>query len=329
MTYRANDYGIQWRRAAMLTIALLSCATVSHAQFLEEDDSVGVQYGEYVVQRWKAGVEFTAGRAGCRGVIATVPIPANWPEQRVRLVEEDTSSGTRLTYRNLPPGVRQMMVANPSVPSGQSFHSLITVEVARAEQIPPEDTTPFVIPTSRTLPSQARSFLRPSPFIESTHSRMRTIYNETTSEYESAWDKVSAIYDYVRDNVEYKDEQQSVKGAVAALNDGYGDCEDMTSLFIAICRAGDVPARTVWVDGHCYPEFLLLDDEENPHWFPCQVAGSYAFGGMPDLRIILQKGDLFRTPEEPDLRKRYAAEFLRTSGAPPARYRFVRERLTE
>jgi len=321
---------MKWGVAALLVVVILTSVSATYAQFREDnDDSVGVQYGEFVVQRWKAGVEFTAGRAGCHGVIATVPIPANWPEQRVRLIEEDTSSGTRLTYRNLPPGVRQMMVANPSVPSGQSFHSLITVEVARVEQVPPEDTTPFVLPTSRTMPQQARVFLRPSPFIESTNSRMRSIYTETTSEHEAAWDKISAIYDYVRDNVEYKDEQQSVKGGLAALNDGYGDCEDMTSLFIAICRAGDVPARTVWVDGHCYPEFLLLDADENPHWFPCQVAGTYAFGGMPDLRIILQKGDMFRTPEEPNEPKRYAAEFLRTSGAPPSSYRFVRERLTD
>ena len=43
----------------------------------------------------------------------------------------------------------------------------------------------------------------------------------------------------------------------AALRDGTGDCEELSSLFIALCRAHGIPARTVWVPDHCYPEFYL------------------------------------------------------------------------
>ena len=86
---------------------------------------------------------------------------------------------------------------------------------------------------------------------------------------------------------------------MAALKDKTGDCEELTSLFIALCRASDIPARTVWVPGHCYPEFYLEDDEGKGHWFPCQAAGSRAFGGIPEQKPILQKGDNFSVPENP------------------------------
>ena len=163
---------------------------------------------------------------------------------------------------------------------------------------------------------------------------MRTIFSEATSGPESDWEKILAVYDYVRDNVQYKDEDDA-KGALDTLEDGTGDCKAMTALFVAICRAGNVPARTVWVDGHCYPEFLMLDDEGEPHWFPCQIAGTYAFGGMPDLRIILSKGDLFRTPEKPDTTQRFVGDYLRTlinrTSSPPVTdsIDFRHDRLTD
>jgi hypothetical protein len=115
---------------------------------------------------------------------------------------------------------------------------------------------------------------------------------------------------------------------VAAVRDGTGDCEELTSLFIALCRVSKIPARTVWVPGHCYPEFFLEDRDGHGHWIPCQAAGTRAFGGIPEHRPVLQKGDNFEVPET---RKpqRYVAEFLQTksvSGAPP-KVKFIRELL--
>ena len=77
---------------------------------------------------------------------------------------------------------------------------------------------------------------------------------------------------------------RQIEGARQALDDGFGDCEELTSLFVAMCRAVGIPARCVWVPGHCYPEFYLEDKEGKGHWFPCQAAGSPAFGGIPEKR---------------------------------------------
>ena len=79
-----------------------------------------------------------------------------------------------------------------------------------------------------------------------------------------------------------------------------------------------MPARTVWVPGHCYPEFYLEDAEGKGHWFPCQAAGVRSFGGIDEKRPILQKGDNFTVPKRRE-KQRYVSEFLKGDGWPAAR----------
>ncbi len=159
-----------------------------------------------------------------------------------------------------------------------------------------------------------------SPKIETTNPKIRALAKEITADVEGAWDKVEAIYDWVRDHVKYVN--GPLRGALAALNDGKGDCEELTSLFIALCRDIGVPARTVWVPGHCYPEFYLEDAEGKGHWFPCQAAGARSFGGIAEQRPILQKGDNFTVPERRE-KQRYVSEFLKGDGGQP-RVQWVR-----
>ena len=121
-----------------------------------------------------------------------------------------------------------------------------------------------------------------------------------------AWQKVEIIFDWVRDHVKYQFDEE-LKGALTALESGQGDCEELTSLFIAICRNNGIPARSVWIPGHCYPEFYLEDVTGKGHWYPCQIAGSRSFGSMPEYRPVLQKGDSFRIPGNPRP-QRYVAE---------------------
>jgi hypothetical protein len=174
--------------------------------------------------------------------------------------------------------------------------------------------------------------LGPSPYIESRHQKIISLAKELTASSEdsesetSAWQTVEKIYDATRDRVKYVNGE--LKGAIRALNDGTGDCEELTSLFIALCRASKIPARTVWVDGHCYPEFYLEDDAGQGHWFPCQAAGTRDFGGIPETRPILQKGDNFKDPDRPRERQRYVSEFLKgaaVKGGGQPKVKFVRE----
>ena len=154
-----------------------------------------------------------------------------------------------------------------------------------------------------------KQYLSSSPYIETRNQRIRKAAKEVMRESadKTDWEKVERIYDWVREKVEYKNGK--LKGALAALRDGDGDCEELTSLFIAMCRVNDIPARTVWIPGHCYPEFYLEDSDGNGYWFPCQAAGTRQFGRMDEYRPVLQKGDRFKVPEK-RTPVRYVAEFF-------------------
>jgi hypothetical protein len=56
---------------------------------------------------------------------------------------------------------------------------------------------------------------------------------------------VKNIYDYVIDNMEYTMPSKRNRGAVKALQSGKGDCTEYADLFVAICRAKNIPARVV------------------------------------------------------------------------------------
>jgi len=213
-----------------------------------------------------------------------------------------------------------------SLPAGREAKALVTFEIRRSAILPPENPQSYVLPEVKKLDRKLRVYLAPSPKIECRDARIRKQAKQIVSEKATAWDNVEAIYDWVRENVKYKN--GPLKGALAALRDGTGDCEELTSLFIALCRASDVPARTVWVKGHCYPEFYLSDAQGKGHWFPCQAAGSRAFGGIPELRPILSKGDSFRPPYNRRDRQRYPAEHLTGAGGRP-RVKFIREVVSE
>ena len=309
-------------RLLFLCVIFSICLSAPVRAQFQQGDSKGAKLGDSLVQRWRAGVIVTAASGPCQGIVATVPVPIDWPEQQVTLVEEDISPSVRISFRMVEGTVKQMLMSIPYLPAGERASALVTFEVKRSSQLAPEDTDIFQLPERRKIPRGMLPYLGPSPYIESTNTKIKALAKQIGADEEKAWNKVEAIYDWVRETVEYKD--GPLKGALAALRDGTGDCEELTSLFIAVCRAAGIPARTVWVPGHCYPEFYLVDDEGEGHWFPCQAAGSRAFGEIPEHRPILQKGDNFRPPHDPRERKRYLAEHLTGTGGKPT-VNWVRE----
>jgi len=216
----------------------------------------------------------------------------------------------------------------PMLPGGQQARALVTLEVKRSVLLPPQNTEIYKLPDAKRLPRDVRPFLGSSPLIESRNPRMKTLAKQIMGEKEGAWEKVESIYQWVRQKVKLKSGR--LKGATLALKDGEGNHEDLASLFIALCRAGDIPARTVWVPKYCYPEFYLLDDEGKGHWFPCRVAdnrdlgaesgptsGKQEFGGISETGTILAKGDNFRSPHTPRERQRFPAESLTAESGNP------------
>ena len=276
--------------------------------------------------RWQVGLRITAVGGPCQALVGTLPVPTKWPGQTVRIVEEDIAPTiTNVRYRNVDGGVKQMVVKIAKLRANQTAHALITVEIDRQQLAPPENPESLLLPEK--LDRKLRKYLAASPYIEVRHPEIRKLAKKVYDDSVPMWNRVEKIYDHVREIVKYKN--GNLKGALAALRDGDGDCEELTSLFVALCRCNGIPSRTVWVPDHCYPEFYLEDTDGNGRWYPCQAAGARSFGTMPDMRPVLQKGDSFKVPEKKE-RQRYVSEFLtgatRKGGGKP-RVRFVRQEL--
>ena len=281
-------------RPLTLALLLLVLAAVRQASGQTSDPtSAAIQLADPVTTTWEMGVTVSLEAGTARGIVATCPLPVDWPEQTIKVVEEQFSTEiSKISYKTLDDAVRQLIITIPRLDAGQSVTAVVRVEVSKSWIEAPQDTTELRLP--KRIAGPLRGYLQPSPYIESKDRRIRALSAELFSDPLPAWDQMEKVFDWVRDNVEYRFDEQ-IKSCLQALDDGVGDCEEMSSLFIAICRAAGVPARAVWVPGHTYPEFYLEDAEGNGHWYPCQVAGEgHDFGRMPDAKPILQKGDRFR-----------------------------------
>lgn len=310
----------------ILCLPLRGQATITPLQQADGQDTfdpgAGPKRGEKQTVRYRLGVILTGSNGPCRGVVASVPVPREWPEQEVKIVDEEKSDLVRKTsFRTLNGSVEQFVVEIPSLPAGAEAKAIVTFEITKYVLDSPEDPGVFQVPGRVTR--DLRSYLTPSPYIETADRDIKAKALEIGATQESAWGKAEAIYDWVRENVEYVN--GPLKGAKQAMTDGTGDCEELSSLFIAMCRINKIPARTVWIPGHCYPEFYLEDKEGEGYWIPCQAAGDRSFGHMYEFKPILQKGDNFRVP---GLRgaQRYVSENLTSQNGAPG-YEFIREQV--
>ncbi len=300
---------------------LLLMTSAAPAQFEPQAPAGGIRLDKQLTQRWQVGVKITTTGVPCVGLRGSIPVPTDWPEQQVRIVAEDISPLVRnVRYRDLG-GVRQMQYSVPQLPPGEVATALVTFEITRSSVLPPDNTAEFQIP--KTPPAAIRLDLGASPSIECRHPSIRGKAKELKVDDASAWQQVQTLYDWVRDNTKFQD--GPLKGAVATLRDSSGNRDDLTCLFIALCRASDVPARTVFVPDNCYAEFYLQDNDGKGFWFPCQVAGTREFGGMSDHRPILQKGDHIKVPDEQKDPQRFVPEFLTGKGAGRPQVEFIRK----
>ena len=336
---------------------LLTCFAVSLslggscvcAQIKVADVDAASRFGDTQVTRYRISLSVTAKRGAVRDVFATMAVPIVCPEQEVELIDEDISDNVRShDYRFLKGGeARQLLVRAPFLSNKAEAHAILTFEVRTRILLPPEETSELVIP--KKPPREFKRYLGKSPFIETKHSKFKKITKQISAKLEETlkealeeegaedasdaassevvstpavitdWQRVEAIYEYVQDTIKYQ--EQNDKSALATLKDGHGDCQNISALFVALCRTQKIPARIVWVHQHNYPEFCLADAEGKLHWFPCESSGTRAFGEMPLARVIMQKGDNFKVPE--DKKSRHSTSFKltgrpATSGGRPA-----------
>jgi hypothetical protein len=298
---------------------LLFWSATTSAQFdFAQNEPDGARYiggprlGKSQTQIWRSGLIIEPGSTISHALI-TLPVPMQWKEQRIISVNEEkinANLASRIEYRRSPHpangGAMEMRLQLDYTRLTQPLEIVVAFELENYELLPPDNPSQYVIP--KQVPQEVKQYLQASPKIESNESIFKGMYNEITKGRSTDWDKVEALYSFVQNNVKYDHTafNRPAKGALSVTKMPRGqwtaDCKDMSCLFVALCRAGKIPARIVRVPEHCYAEFYLelkQEGRKNPRetpqgfWFPCQVAGTYAFGGIPERRVILQKGDSF------------------------------------
>ena len=345
------------KRLFLSFLLILSLTATASAQFRftqNETDGErhlgGPRLGNSKNQIWRTGIVIESG-ATMNSMQFGVPLPMNWREQRIISVNEDRMGAilaNQIQHVPHPAGGTEMRVQLGAMRLTQPIEIVLEIELQNFELLPPDNPSQYIIP--RQVPRDVGQYLQPTPYIESDNSTFRRMFNEITKDRQTDWDKVEALYSFVRNNVRYNDVawRNDVKGALSVIRQPQGqwsaDCKDMTCLFVALCRAGRIPARVVRVPGHCYAEFYLELKQDTRarnlprgafppgFWFPCQVAGDYAFGGIPEQRVILQKGDSFPDPESSNFRGKtiWLKEYFMGEvavGTPDPRFRWVRETL--
>jgi hypothetical protein len=297
-----------------LCLATLTPATAA-AQFETKPapgQKAAAPLGEAKPQKWEFGVSIRAEGGPCAGLFGTVPVPADWPEQQVKIVHEEiTPHVRRSSYRQID-GLKQLLFEVPQLPAGDTATCFITFEITKSMQAAPADPSGLVVP--KDPPKDVRKFLGPSPQVESTNTKVKNLARELVSGKTGGWEQVQAIRDAVRERVKYEPSNREVfKGATGALRDGKADREDLVATFVALCRAAKIPARMVWALDYGYAEFYLEDAEGNGAWYPCVLHEDVELGAVKDTRPILEKGDNFKVPED-KAPQRFVTEFLTGKG---------------
>ncbi len=100
-----------------------------------------------------------------------------------------------------------------------------------------------------------KQFLRPTPFIQSDHARIRKLANQIVSPDDAPLDKASKLVAWVHQNIE-KRPVLSLPDALSTLENRMGDCNEHAVLLAALARAAGIPVKVeaglVYLKGRFY-----------------------------------------------------------------------------
>ncbi len=245
--------------------------------------------------RLKVIIRVEAPDGAVRNVVATGPIPMDWPEQRVRLISQKISAQGKCSETVFKGQAALLKFQVPTIPKGGSAFVERLYEITRFRTrftIAGEELKlPHGIP--QELKEQVAG-LAPGVEIQSPQMIGLAESLRKTSDDAGPWDTIKTFWSWTRDNVKFQN--GDFRGALFAIENRTGDCEEMSALFVGLCRISGISARSVWVEGHDYPEFYLADSHGKGHWIPAQVVGPPWFGEITEYRPIFQKGDRFYDP---------------------------------
>lgn len=140
-----------------------------------------------------------------------------------------------------------------------------------------------VVPTrtNTDLSEVNEIYLLPQERIDSTDDEIISKAKELTEDIASDYNKAKAIFEFINVNMQYDTSSAySNKGSISAFKNMKGVCEEFTTLYVAMCRAVNIPSRAVegyWIQyeekenesgdkikekqliNHVWPEIYLQD----------------------------------------------------------------------
>lgn len=82
-----------------------------------------------------------------------------------------------------------------------------------------------------------------TPLLNYSHSTIQALINKRGWRQQNEKDRILAIYNFVRDEIQFGYNTDDCITAAKILKDGYGQCNTKAILFMALLRAADVPCR--------------------------------------------------------------------------------------
>ena len=315
-----------------LFVVFVAAASAS-AQFKDNAEPSGPRLGTSHDSKWRCGVIITASGGPCVQLVGYIPVPMDWPEQRVKVLEEDISPGVTIDYESVGGTAKVMRFRIDSLAEKKEAKAVVTFEVRRQVIEKPEKTDGFKLIEASKIGRDLHAYVVPSPQIEVRDGKIRDLAKKIGADKEKAWGHVRGDLRLgppaCEDSRGLAEERRG--GAAARHGCQRGRRRGVAQRLgqrrgrhVAVCRRlprAGIPARMVWVHDGCYAEFYLLDAKDQGHWFPCQVAGDREFGCVPETKPILQKGDsVMPPPPHPHKtkdRERYLAEYFTAKPAAP------------
>jgi transglutaminase-like putative cysteine protease len=173
------------------------------------------------------------------------------------------------------------LVRIPELDAEQAFESRIELEYVTSSRF-------FKLEhgiSSVNLAQSTDSYCRNDKFWETKDPLVRRTSESIRNSSRDVGEFLSRAFAWVRDNVKLREPQLKRLGAAHTIRELTGDCDELSDLFIAFCRAANIPSRRVvglFYHGH------RTDSKpfEWHAWAEVQVSGNVWIPFDPSLNVF-------------------------------------------